>query len=62
VLRHYCESGEFVPRNRIAGVITTSNALTIADRGRLLVNTLAMARKRDPLRQRYLAELAAGLR
>ena len=62
MLRHYCESGELVPRDRIARLIATSNALTIADRVRLLVNTLAMARKRDPLRQRYLTELAAGLR
>ena len=62
MLRHYCESGALVPRDRIARLIATSNALTIADRVRLLVNTLAMARKRDPLRQRYLTELAAGLR
>jgi hypothetical protein len=62
MLRHYCESGELVPRDRIARLIATSDALTVADRVRLLVNTLAMALKRDPLRQRYLTELAAGLR
>ena len=62
MLRHYCESGELVPRNHIARLVATSNALTIADRARLLMNTLAMAGKRDPLRQRYLTELAAGLR
>jgi hypothetical protein len=62
MLRHYCESGELVPRDRIARMVATSNALTIADRARLLMNTVAMAGKRDPLRQRYLAELGAGLR
>lgn len=62
MLRHYCESGELVPRNHIARLVATSNALTITDRARLLMNTLAMAGKRDPLRQRYLTELAAGLR
>jgi len=62
MLRHYCESGELVPRDRIARMVATSNALTIADRARLLMNTVAMAGKRDPLRQRYLTELGAGLR
>jgi len=62
MLRHYCETGKLVPRDRIARLTATSSPLTTADRFRLLMNTLAMARKRDPLRQRYLSELAAGLR
>jgi len=62
MLRHYCEHGELAPRRHIARMVATSNALTIADRARILMNALAMAAKRDPLRQRYLAELAAGLR
>ncbi len=62
MLRHYCESGELVPRDRIARLIATSDALTMTDRVRFLLNTVAMSRKRDPLRQRYLTELAAELR
>ncbi|MFA9472099.1 MAG: hypothetical protein ACERNK_16140, partial [Deltaproteobacteria bacterium] len=62
MLRHYCESGELVPRDRIARLIATSDALTMTDRVRFLLNTVAMSRKRDPLRQRYLTELAPGLR
>jgi len=62
MLRHYCETGELVPRNRLARLTATSNALNTADRIRLVINALAMARKRDPLRERYLTELAAGLR
>ena len=62
MLRHYCETGKPVSRDRIARLIATSNSLTTTDRLRLLVNTLAMARKRDSFRQRYLSELAAGLR
>ena len=62
MLRHYCESGELVPRDRIARLIATSDALTVADRVRFLLNTVAMSLKRDQLRQRYLTELAAGLR
>ncbi|NNE18155.1 MAG: SRPBCC family protein [Myxococcales bacterium] len=62
MLRHYCESGELVPRDRIARLIATSDAVTVTDRVRFLLNTVAMLRKRDPLRQRYLTELAAGLR
>jgi hypothetical protein len=62
MLRHYCESGDLVPRDHIARWVVTSNALTIADRVRLLINTAAMTGKRDSLRQRYLRELAAGLR
>ena len=62
MLRHYGETGKPVSRDRIARLIATSNALTTTDRLRLLVNTLAMARKRDSFRQRYLSELAAGLR
>jgi len=62
MLRHYCETGELVPRNRLARLTATSNALNTADRIRLVINALAMARKRDLLRQRYLTELAAGLR
>ena len=62
MLRHYCESGELVPRDRIARMVATSNALTIVDRVRLLINAVAMAGKRDAMRQRYLAELRVGLR
>jgi hypothetical protein len=62
MLRHYCESGKPVPRDRIARLIATSQALTVADRARVLINTVAMAAKQDPLRQRYLTELGAGLR
>lgn len=62
MLRHYCESGELLPRERVARWVVRSNALTIADRARLLINAVAMAGKRDPLRQRYLRELRAGLR
>ena len=62
MLRHYCEAGELVPRDRLARLTATSDALNTADRARLVINTLAMALKRDPLRQRYLTELAAGLR
>jgi len=61
MLRHYCESGEIIPRDRIARWVMTSNALTIADRARLLINAVAMAGRRDPFRQQYLGKLGAGL-
>lgn len=47
---------------RIARLIATSDALDTADRIRLFVNRLAMARKPDSFKQRYMKELAAGLR
>lgn len=62
LLRHYCERGEVASPGRIARLIATSDALNAADRIRLFLNGLAMARKRDPVRERYMKELAAGLR
>lgn len=61
-LRHYCERGEVASSGRIARLIVNSDALNTADRIRLFLNTLATSRKRDPLRERYMKELAAGLR
>ncbi|MDH3483219.1 MAG: hypothetical protein OEM16_03235 [Myxococcales bacterium] len=61
-LRHYCERGEVASSGRIARLIANSDALDTADRIRLFLNRLAMARKRDSFRQRYMKELAAGLR
>jgi hypothetical protein len=61
-LRHYCERGEVAFSGRIARLIVNSDALDAADRIRLFLNRLAMARKRDSFRQRYMKELAAGLR
>jgi hypothetical protein len=62
LLRHYCERGEVASSGRIARLIATSDALDTADRIRLFVNRLAMARKPDSFKQRYMKELAAGLR
>jgi hypothetical protein len=62
LLRNYCERGGVARPGRIARLIATSDALTAADRIRLFVNGFAMARKRDSFRQRYMKELAAGLR
>ena len=61
-LRHYCERGEVTSSGRIARLIVKSDALDAADRIRLFLNSLATARKRDSFRQRYMTELAAGLR
>jgi hypothetical protein len=61
-LRQYCERGDVASSGHIARLITTSDALGAADRIRLALNRLAMAHKRDSFRQRYLKELAAGLR
>jgi len=62
MLRHYCERGELASSGRIARLIATSDALDTTDRIRLFVNKLAMTRKRDSFKQRYMKELAAGLR
>ena len=62
LLRHYCERGGVARPGRIARLIATSDALNAADRIRLFLNGLAMARKRDSVRERYMKELAAGLR
>jgi len=47
---------------RIARLIVNGDALNAADRIKLFLNTLATSRKRDSFRQRYMKELAAGLR
>ncbi len=62
LLRNYCERGGAARPGRIARLIATSDALTAADRIRLSLNRLAIASKRDSFRQRYMKELAAGLR
>jgi len=62
LLEHYCERGEMASSGRIARLIATSGALDTADRIRLFLNSLAMMRKRDSFKQRYMKELAAGLR
>jgi len=61
-LRHHCERGEVASSGRIARLIVKSDALDAADGIRLFLNSLATARKRDSFRQRYMKELAAGLR
>jgi hypothetical protein len=61
-LRHYCERGEVASSGRIARLIVNSDALGATGQVRLFLNRLAMARKRDSFRQRYMKELAAGLR
>ncbi len=62
LLQRYCERGELASTGRIARLVATSEALTTTDRLRLSLNSLGMAAKRDPFRERYLKELAAGLR
>lgn len=62
MLRRYCERGEPISSARVARMIASSDALTTGDRLRLFLNNVAMARKRDTFRRRYLKELAVGLR